>query len=181
MLENKTRMDEEAESTLSRIHNRIEAVLHLFQRNRQSGTTTALKEAVKKCDSPLLLSGEERHGNQVLSQARVKHDRIGEAVSWNSISPRDMAGKNDRELIVDNFFILRAFDSILSAFDFMWAEIRRLQKQNDDLRNANERLSKHIEEAHQEAQELKKKQKEIKENMRSLKEKIDSHHNGREK
>lgn len=174
-------MDKEAEKTIGRLKEKIEATLDLFLRNRKQGTTTALKAAIAQADSPLLLSGNADHGKQLLNEADSEIEYLevnGETISWNNIRSRMAKGRKG-ELIVDNNFMLRALDSIVSAFDFMWSEIQRLKKQNSDLREVNQNMKNKLNNALNETKELKENQKKMKKKMNKLKEKIDSFRNGR--
>lgn len=178
-------MDQEAENIIAQVKDKITATLNLFQMNRQTGTTTSLQKAIADSNSPLFLSGEKRHGKHVVKETCVKYDTNfkdprKKTISWNDISMPKIAGAVDRQLITDNFFMLRMLDSVLSAFDFMWAEIKRLKKQNSDLREANQNMKNKLNSAINETKELKENQKKIKKKMNKLKEKIDSYRNGRE-
>jgi FtsZ-binding cell division protein ZapB len=179
-LHNKTHMDDEAEKTIGRLKEKVKATLDLFLRNRNTGTTNALKAAIATSDSPLLLSGEKEQGRKVIkdTESDIEYlDVSGEALSWSSMRKEKARGKK-RQLIVDNSFMLRAMDSIASVIDFMWSEIQRLKEQNDDLREANSNLARANEKANKKVKQLTKKHEALSERVETLQDKLKSFRNG---
>jgi len=188
-LQDKTHMDEEAERALGRIKNKVEAVLNLFLRNRNTGTTDALKSAIVEANSPILLSGDTEMGRKIIAdmthdilndqiQEKLKHRTM--PLGWSSIEKvsEKTHGGRSVQLIPDNSFMLRAFDTIASAIDFFYSEIKRLQKQNEDLRQANDNLAKANAKANKKMKQLENKQKELSERVETLQDKLNSFRNG---
>lgn len=176
-LNKKDHMDEEAKEILGRLRKKVRATLDLFLSNERSGTTSALKAALVQADAPIFLAGEEKHGKEVIKETDAVLDAInenevnGRVVSWNSIRDEKTKGIKG-QLITDNYFMQRALDSISSAFNFMFGELKRLKHQNDNLREANNNLAEANKRANQKLSKLKNR-------VDKLQEKLSKIQNGR--
>lgn len=181
-------MDDEAERTLAELKNKIEAVLDLFLRNRNTGTTDALKAAIAHSNSPLILSDQKETGRKMLkdmimsieNQSIVdKLNNRATVLSWQSVGSMGPGGRSV-QLIPDNSFMIRAFDSIMSGFSFLWGEYKRVKKENKDLRKGNKRLREDNTKRHKQIKNMEKKQKALKERINKLQSKVDALRDGSE-
>lgn len=175
-LGDKKKMDKDAEQSIKRVLNRAKNTLDLFIRNQGSGSTTAIKAGIAYADFPLLLTGQKDQAKSIAKKEVAKGNV--EVESWHSISAPSAKGTTSRQILTDNSFMIRAFDSIKSVLHFMYSEIKRLRTQNDHLRDANERLARINRETNQELNKVKESQEELQEEINNLKEKLSSYTNG---
>lgn len=191
MLKDKASMDKEAEKRIHSIKSKVRTALNLFLRNRNTGTTSALKAAIAHSNSPLILSGNTQHGRKILkdmlydSKNQGIQDKLKDratVVSWNSIGSMGGIKKSKGrsvQLIPDNSFMIRALDSIYSAIDFLVAEYKRVKQENKTLRQSNKRLANASEDAHKRVENMKKTQEELKDRIDKLQDKLDSERDGK--
>lgn len=173
--QDKEKMDDDAEKQIASVMDRAREVGVLYQRSRNEGTTSALTEAMKKADSPILLSGSIDHANRVAREAEVENARL---VSWESMRPENTRGIRG-QIIPDNYFMERFVSSVSSVMKFLIKQVRKLRRENRDLKQRNENLNDAVENAKKSVKKAKKINQELKEKAKSLSKKVNKLRDGK--
>lgn len=173
---NKKKMDNNAEKSIKSVLTKVDEIFNLFVSSQRSGTTTALEGAIERAEAPLFLTDKRDQAKKLLSPEIAKKTKV---LSWSTASPEKMRRQSKYQLIVDNSFMIRAFDSIKSVIRFLYGEVTRLKEENKTLRDANNRLADKAGEAISEKREAKQINEKLRDRVTELKEKLNTSSNGK--
>lgn len=143
VLKEKTEVDDEAMEQIKRIRRGVQTINRLFLKNRHNGSTEVVKSAIAYADSPLLLTGNIDMGNKIAISDKVKHKDV-KIVSWTSAESQSTRGVEGKQIVVDNSFMLRAMDSIVTALTFLIAEVKTLKREKKALEEDNNSLKEKL-------------------------------------